>query len=219
MRAWRGLAGLRADDSARSWLYRIATNVCLTELGRRRRRVLPHDFRPGGRGERPARPARSSESTWLEPYPDESIGVPAGRATPEAAYEQHEALELAFVAAVQHLAPNQRAVLLLREVLGFSAREVASALETTVPSVTSALQRARVAIKERVPAESQQANLRSSATAGCASWSTATCTPGRTAMSTRSCRCCPRTRASRCRRSEPGTRRATRSPAGRAVTP
>ncbi|HEY2655267.1 MAG TPA: RNA polymerase subunit sigma-70 [Solirubrobacteraceae bacterium] len=159
VRAWRGLAGLRADDSARSWLYRIATNVCLTELERRRRRVLPHDFGPAAEASAPpGLPA--VESTWLEPYPDDAIGVPAGRATPEAAYEQHEALELAFVAAIQHLAPNQRAVLLLREVLGFSAREVASALQTTVPSVTSALQRARVAIKERVPAESQQANLR-----------------------------------------------------------
>ncbi len=159
VRAWRGLAGLREGDSARSWLYKIATNVCLTELGRRGRRVLPHDFGPAAEGDAPPG-LPLVESTWLEPYPDESIGVPAGRATPEATYEQHEALELAFVAAVQHLAPNQRAVLILREVLGFSAREVARVLETTVPSVTSALQRARVAIRERVPAESQQANLR-----------------------------------------------------------
>jgi RNA polymerase sigma-70 factor (ECF subfamily) len=160
LRAWRGLAGLRAGDSARSWLYKIATNVCFTELERRhRRRVLPHDFGPAAEATTPpGMPA--VESTWLEPYPDEAIGIAAGRAAPEAAYEQHEALELAFVAALQHLAPNQRAVLILREVLGFSAQEVAGTLETTVPSVTSALQRARVAVKERVPAESQQANLR-----------------------------------------------------------
>jgi len=160
VRAWRGVDGLRDDDSARPWLYKIATNVCLTELARRRRRVLPHDFGPAADGDVPPG-APVAESTWLEPYPDESIGVPAGRATPDATYEQHEAVELAFVAAVQHLAPNQRAVLLLREVLGFTAQEVAGALETTVPSVTSALQRARAAVRERIPAESQQASLRS----------------------------------------------------------
>jgi RNA polymerase sigma-70 factor, ECF subfamily len=158
LRAWRGLAGLREGASARSWLYKIASNVCLTELERRGRRFLPHDFGPAAEANAPpGLPA--AESTWLEPYP-ESIGVPAGRATPEASYEQHEALELAFIAAVQHLPPNQRAVLILREVLGFSAREVAGTLQTTVPSVTSALQRARAAVSERVPAESQQANLR-----------------------------------------------------------
>jgi RNA polymerase sigma-70 factor (ECF subfamily) len=159
VRAWRGVDGLRAGDSARPWLYKIATNVCLTELERRRRRVLPHDFGPAAEANTPpGQPV--AESTWLEPYPGDAIGIPAGRATPEASYEQHEALELAFVAALQHLAPNQRAVLILREVLGFSAQEVASTLETTVPSVTSALQRARVAVKDRVPAASQQASLR-----------------------------------------------------------
>lgn len=159
LRAWRGLAGLHDGDSARAWLYKIATNVCLTELDRRGRRVLPHDFGPAAEASAPPG-VPVAESTWIEPYPDESIGAPAGRATPEASYEQHEALELAFIAAVQHLPPNQRAVLILREVLGFTAREVAALLETTVPSVTSALQRARVAISQRVPAESQQANLR-----------------------------------------------------------
>jgi len=159
LRAWRGLAGLREGDSARAWLYRIATNVCLTELDRRGRRVLPHDFGPAAEATTPPG-LPVAESAWIEPYPAEALGVPATRATPEATYEQHEALELAFVAALQHLAPNQRAVLILREVLGFSAREVASALQTTVPSVTSALQRARAAVKQRVPAESQQANLR-----------------------------------------------------------
>jgi RNA polymerase sigma-70 factor, ECF subfamily len=157
LRAWRGLAGLRDGDSSRAWLYRIATNVCLTELERRGRRGLPHDFGPAAEANAaPGLPL--GESAWLEPYPD--TDVPAGRAAPEASYEQHEALELAFIAAVQHLPPNQRAVLILREVLGFSAREVANVLKTTVPSVTSALQRARSAVSERVPAESQQANLR-----------------------------------------------------------
>jgi RNA polymerase sigma-70 factor (ECF subfamily) len=159
VRAWRGAAGLRDQGSARSWLYTIATNVSLTELERRRRRVLPHDFGPSAEsGAAPGDPA--VESTWLEPYPDEAIGLPAGRAAPEASYEQREAVELAFVAAAQHLAANQRAVLMLREVLGFSAQETATMLDTSVPSVNSALQRARAAVADRVPERTQQVTLR-----------------------------------------------------------
>ena len=159
VRAWRGAAGLREQGSARSWLYTIATNVCLTELERRKRRVLPHDFSPASEGlTPPGEPV--VESTWIEPYPDEAIGLPEGRATPDASYEQHEAVELAFVAAAQHLGANQRAVLMLREVLGFSAKETATMLDTSVPSVNSALQRARASIQERVPERSQQATLR-----------------------------------------------------------
>jgi RNA polymerase sigma-70 factor (ECF subfamily) len=159
VRAWRGAAGLREAGSARSWLYTIATNVCLTELERRKRRVLPHDFGPASDGNTP--PGQPVvESTWIEPYPDEEMGLPAGRAAPEATYEQREAVELAFVAAAQHLAANQRAVLMLREVLGFSAQETASMLDTSVPSVNSALQRARAAVEERVPERSQQTALR-----------------------------------------------------------
>ncbi|MFL5859215.1 MAG: RNA polymerase subunit sigma-70, partial [Solirubrobacteraceae bacterium] len=160
VRAWRGADALREQRSARSWLYTIATNVCLTELARRKRRVLPHDFSPAAEGHTP--PGEPTvESTWIEPYPDEAIGLPAGRAAPHATYEQREAVELAFVAAAQHLAANQRAVLLLREVLGFSAQETATMLDTSVPSVNSALQRARAAVRERVPERSQQATLRS----------------------------------------------------------
>jgi RNA polymerase sigma-70 factor, ECF subfamily len=159
LRAWRGAAGLRDAGSARSWLYTIATNVCLTELARRRKRVLPTDYGPAAE---PHAPPGSpvTESIWLEPYPDETIGIPTGRAVPEASYEQSEGIELAFVAALQHLSGNQRAVLILREVLGFTAREVATMLETTVASVNSALQRARGAVQDRVPRRTQQATLR-----------------------------------------------------------
>jgi RNA polymerase sigma-70 factor (ECF subfamily) len=158
LRAWRGVDGLRAASSARAWLYTIATNVCLTEIERRRRRGLPHDFGPSAEAHTPPG-APVAESAWIEPYPDEPIGIPSGRATPESSYEQQEAVELAFVAALQHLGGNQRAVLILREVMGFSAQEAATMLETTVASVNSALQRARAAISDRVPARTQQANL------------------------------------------------------------
>jgi RNA polymerase sigma-70 factor (ECF subfamily) len=159
LRAWRGADGLRNASSARAWLYAIATNVCLTELARRRKRVLPQDFGPAAEPHTPpGRPA--VDSTWLEPYPDDAVGLPAGSAAPDATYEQREGVELAFVAALQHLAANQRAVLILREVLGFTAQEAAAMLETTVASVNSALQRARAAIQARVPARTQQRTLR-----------------------------------------------------------
>ena len=159
LRAWRGAAGLRDAASARAWLYAIATNVCRTELTRRSKRVLPHDFGPAAELHTPPG-SPITESAWLEPYPDEAIGLPDGKSSPEASYEQHEAVELAFVAALQHLPANQRAALLLREVLGFSAQETAEQLSTTVASVNSALQRARAAVADRIPGRSQQATLR-----------------------------------------------------------
>ena len=159
IRAWRGIAGLREGTSARSWLYAIATNVCFTEIARRKRRVLPHDLSPAAEPHvPPGQPV--TESIWLEPYPDAAGDWRDGKASPEASYEQAEAVELAFVAALQHLPANQRAVLILREVLGFSAQEAAVMLEASVASVNSALQRARATVAARVPERSQQATLR-----------------------------------------------------------
>jgi RNA polymerase sigma-70 factor (ECF subfamily) len=159
LRAWRGLARLGGRASLRSWLYTIATNACLDQLGRRAKRVLPMDFGPAADPQiGPGEPI--VETTWLEPYPDQAFGLEDGYSAPEARYERRESVELAFVAALQHLAANQRAVLLLREVLGFSAKETADMLDTSVAAVNSALQRARAAVDERVPAPSQQATLR-----------------------------------------------------------
>jgi RNA polymerase sigma-70 factor (ECF subfamily) len=145
LRAWRGLARFQGRSSLRSWLYTIATNVCLTQIGRRSKRVLPLEYGPATDPHViPVDPV--VESVWLEPYPDDAFGLEDGFAAPEARYELRESVELAFIAALQHLAPNQRAVLILREVLGFSARETAEVLETTVASVNSALQRARATL-------------------------------------------------------------------------
>src|SRR3954454_11443509 len=159
LRAWRALARFEGRSSLRSWLYTIATNTCLNQIAKRPQRVLPIDY--GGASDPHTPPGEPLvESVWIEPYPDEMLGLEDGYAAPEARYEQREAVELAFIAALQHLPPNQRAVLVLREVLGFSAKEVAESLDTTVASVNSALQRARVAVDERVPEQSQQQTLR-----------------------------------------------------------
>ncbi len=159
LRAWRALARFEGRSSLRSWLYTIATNTCLDQIGRRPKRVLPIDYGPATDPHvAPGEPV--VESVWIEPYPDEILGVEDGFASPEASYELRESIELAFVAALQHLPPNQRAVMILRLVLGFSAKEVADTLQTSVASVNSALQRARAAVEERVPEQSQQATLR-----------------------------------------------------------
>ena len=159
LRVWRGLDGLKDRSALRAWLYRIATNASLDVAARRRKRVLPVDYAPAADpNEPPGQPV--GEQAWLEPYPDEALAVEDGLASPDASYERREAVELAFVAAMQELPARQRAVLILREVLGFSAKEVGETLETSVPSVNSALQRARRTVDERLPAQSQRLTLR-----------------------------------------------------------
>jgi RNA polymerase sigma-70 factor, ECF subfamily len=160
LRAWRALPRFEGRSSVRTWLYKIATNACLRAIERRPRRVLPVDYGPAADPhDSPADPV--TEPVWLEPYPDERLGSGSGPASPEARYEQREGVELAFIAALQHLPARQRAVLILRDVLGFSARETAMALETTPVSVDSALQRAHRTVDQRLPEQSQQATLRS----------------------------------------------------------
>jgi RNA polymerase sigma-70 factor, ECF subfamily len=158
LRAWRGLSRFEARSSLRSWLYRIATNTCLRAIERRPRRVLPIDYAPAADPhDGLADPV--SEPVWLEPYPDIDLGL-EGPAGPDARYEQREGVELAFIAALQHLPARQRAVLILRDVLGFSARETATVLEATPVSIDSALQRAHKTVDERLPSQTQQQTLR-----------------------------------------------------------
>ncbi len=160
LRAWRALPRFDGRRLLRPWLYKIATNACLDVIARRPKRGLPIDCHlPASPTDDPGEPPAGS--LWIEPYPDEELGFEEGYAAPEARYEQREAVELAFIAALQHLTPRQRAALILRDVLGFSAREVAEALDTTVASVNGALHRARQATGKRLADPSQQATLRS----------------------------------------------------------
>jgi RNA polymerase sigma-70 factor (TIGR02960 family) len=154
--AWRGLSGFEGRSSLRAWLYRICTNACLRIVSRRPPRILSPDHGPafeqtGDLGTWVEGPV------WLEPWPDEP---PAPETDdPAASYQRREGVELAFVAALQHLPGTQRAVLILREVLQFSAAETAQILDTTAASVNSALQRARQTVGERVPDTPQQVEL------------------------------------------------------------
>src|SRR5712691_1697237 len=158
LRAWRGLPRFEGRSSLRSWLYRVATNACLRAIERSPKRALPIDYAPAADPHDGLADA-VSEPVWLEPYPDTDLGL-EGLAGPDARYEQREGIELAFIAALQHLPARQRAVLILRDVLGFSARETAAVLETTPASIDSALQRAHKSVDERLPSQAQQQTLR-----------------------------------------------------------
>jgi RNA polymerase sigma-70 factor (TIGR02960 family) len=147
--AWQGFGGFEERASLRTWLYRIATNKCLDARRAASRRPakewdVPHV--------EPPEPTRLGEITWLEPYPDALLeGATGGPPGPEARYEQTESVSLAFVTALQALPPRQVAVLILRDVLGFHASEVAEMLDSTVESVNSALKRARATLQRRQP--------------------------------------------------------------------
>jgi RNA polymerase sigma-70 factor (ECF subfamily) len=143
LRAWRSFARFEGRSALRSWLYRIATNVCLDMLGGRQRRAMPMDLGPA-RAPELANASVLGETTWIEPMPDTMLRAEADPAT---LAEQRETIKLAFVAALQHLPARQRAVLILCEVLKWKASEVAELLETSVASVNSALQRARATLE------------------------------------------------------------------------
>lgn len=154
-RAWKGLASFESRSSIRTWLFRIATNSSFDLLKKRKRRELPISV--GHRaafGDTPGDPLFAD--SWIEPYPDRLV---RDEKSLEARYEARESLELAFVSAIQYLPPRQRAVLILREVLCFSALQVAELLDTSVAAVNSSLQRARANLADRLPSESQHAEL------------------------------------------------------------
>ena len=152
--AWQSLEGFEGRASLRTWLYRIATNRCLDARRAASRRPAKEWDVPGVE---PPEPTRLGEVVWLQPFPDAllegAIEVPPG---PEARYEQAEAISLAFVTALQVLPPRQVAVLILRDVLGFHASEVAGMLDSTVESVTSALKRARASLQRQQPPGARQ---------------------------------------------------------------
>jgi RNA polymerase sigma-70 factor (TIGR02960 family) len=150
--AWRGLGGFEERASLRAWLYRIATNRSLNVLRDRKRRLqeVPSMTEP-------PKPTRMAEPIWLDPYPDAFLqGVADVALGPEARYETREAVGLAFSVGLQHLPPRQRAALVLRDVLGFRASEVAEMLETSEASVKGALQRARATLDQRLPADARE---------------------------------------------------------------
>jgi RNA polymerase sigma-70 factor, ECF subfamily len=151
LRAWRGRAGFSAGgpSSFRAWLYRIATNACLDVLRRRPRRILPPQV--AAAGDPAADPSPPADLPWLQPYPDRLLEPPSpAEDEPGAVVVARETIELAFIAAIQHLPPRQRAALILRDVLGWSAKDTAALLEASVVSVNSALQRARATLRDRL---------------------------------------------------------------------
>jgi RNA polymerase sigma-70 factor (ECF subfamily) len=150
--AWRGLEGFEGRSSVRAWLYQIATNRALDALRATRR----HPEAVQRMTEMP-QPTRYGEAIWLEPFPDVLLeGIPEKAPGPEARYETKEAIELGFMVGLQHLPPAQRAVLVLRDVLGYRAEEVAEMLDTTAQSVNGLLRRARAAFESRLPAAGRE---------------------------------------------------------------
>jgi RNA polymerase sigma-70 factor (ECF subfamily) len=143
LRAWKGIDGFEGRAAVRAWLYRIATNACLDHLDGRARRVLPPDLRPPSDATVGLPPR--TDIPWLQPFPD--------RLAPDDTAVERETIELAFLAAIQHLPPRQRAALLLRDVLGWRPREIANVLDGSVASVNSALQRARATLREHLPSD------------------------------------------------------------------
>jgi RNA polymerase sigma-70 factor (ECF subfamily) len=150
LRAWKHREAFEGRSTFRAWLYRIATNACLDTLDHRSRRVLPHHLT--GPNDPAVTPPPGTDVAWLQPFPDR-LWEPAAPADtqPEAVAVSRETMELAFLAAIQHLPPRQRAVLILRDVLGWPARQTAELLDSTAASVNSALQRARTTLREHLP--------------------------------------------------------------------
>ncbi len=154
LRAWRHIGGFEGRSTLRAWLYRIATNACLDALDGRARRVLPQDLEPAttGTDAGPVEMVARTDLPWLQPLPDR-LWEPAadGQDEPEAVAVTRETIELAFIAALQHLPPRRRAILVLRDVLGWPARQTAEHLGVTEAAVTSALHRARSTLRARLP--------------------------------------------------------------------
>src|SRR5882724_1170402 len=204
--AWRGLTGFEGRSSVRAWLHRIAVNGCLNALRDRSRRPREVPMMA-----EPPQPTRMADPVWVEPYPDVLLdGLPDAAPGPEARYDTKEAVELAFVTALQHLPPGQRAVLVLRDVLGYPAAEAAVMLEATEASVKGALQRARAALQARLPAGRDRAPAPGSP-----------CRPSRTSTRARrpsppSCATAPPCAAPRCGWCPPGP---TPSPPSVATSP
>jgi RNA polymerase sigma-70 factor (ECF subfamily) len=160
LRAWRALPRFRGGSQLPTWLRRIATNVCLDAIAGRRKRTLPVDYEAAADAGDGDTGNLMRHGRWIHPYREGTVPGEEGAAPLEVRYERREAVELAFIAARHHLSARQRSVLILRDVLGFTANEAADALATTVASVNGALLRARRAADERLPDDSQRAARR-----------------------------------------------------------
>ncbi|MEV4139659.1 sigma-70 family RNA polymerase sigma factor [Dactylosporangium sp. NPDC049742] len=154
LRAWRGFAEFERRSSVRTWLFRIATRVCLNALQHSSRRLVPSALGAPGTDPGDLLP-RALETAWLEPFPDQLLGLDPAAADPAAVVGTRQSLRLALVAALQHLPPRQRAVLILRDVLTWPAADVAGLLDTTTAAVNSSLQRARAELTRLAPAEDE----------------------------------------------------------------